>query len=146
MNIILTAARQFVRKVSRVLKYPSITIEYPYVSKPHVKLARLSIHNNFDECTGCRKCEEECPTKAITIQMDEYAPSARKPFNSKSQEVLGVLNMYRVDYAKCVMCGICVEICPANSLSFDKQYRKPDANVGVLNVDLIHVPRSMRRE
>jgi NADH-quinone oxidoreductase subunit I len=123
-----------------------VTIEYPYVSKPHVKLARLAISNNFDECTGCRKCEEGCPTKAISIMMDEYAPSARKPLNSKSQEVFGVLNTYRIDYSKCVMCGICLQVCPAESLSFDKHYRKPETNINILDVDLIHVPRSMRRE
>lgn len=146
MNTLMTVARQFVRKITRVLNYPTVTIEYPYVAKPHVKLARLSINNNFQECTGCRDCESKCPVKAISIQMDEYAPAARKPKNAKGQDILGVLNSYRIDYSKCVMCGICVDICPAGSMSFDKTYKKPEGQTQNLSIDLIHIPRSMRRE
>ena len=52
MNQLITVGRQFLRKISRVMNYPTVTVEYPYVSKPLVKLARLSIGNNFNECTA----------------------------------------------------------------------------------------------
>ncbi len=45
-------------------------------------------------CIGCKKCELNCPEKAITV----------------------VNNLAVIDYAKCSGCGVCVENCPTHCL------------------------------
>jgi formate hydrogenlyase subunit 6/NADH:ubiquinone oxidoreductase subunit I len=137
---------QMFKKLNRVLNYPTITIEYPYVLKPIVKHARLKIVNNFNECTACLKCEEKCPTHAISIVSERYSEQSKRPKNSKGEMFEGIISHYQIDYSKCVFCGICVDICPAESLSFDKNFVKPHLQANGLKEDLVHIPRSMRKE
>lgn len=146
MMILAKVTQQLFKKLKRVLNYPTITIEYPYVLKPIVKSARLRILNNFNECTACKKCEEKCPAQAIKIVSEEYSETIKRPKNSKGDPFLGVISQFQIDYAKCVYCGICVNICPAESMSFDKNFSKPQFQVQSLKEDLVHIPRSMRRE
>ena len=137
---------QIYKKISKVVSYPTITVEYPYVLKPLVKLARLQIDNNFNECTGCKKCEVLCPVKAITITSEEYSEQVKRPKNSKGQAFHGAVSQFQIDYSKCVYCGICISVCPAESLSYDRNFSKPHYHMHALKTDLVHIPRSMRRD
>ena len=49
-----------------------------------------------DRCTGCNMCGDICPKKAISYYKDEEG--FERP---------------RVDYNKCVKCGLCLKKCPA---------------------------------
>jgi formate hydrogenlyase subunit 6/NADH:ubiquinone oxidoreductase subunit I len=51
-------------------------------------------------CTGERRCEEVCPSAAISL-----APVVR-----------GRL-LWRIDYGACVLCGRCQEACPAEAIA-----------------------------
>lgn len=46
-------------------------------------------------CLGCSKCERSCPNDAIHV----------------------VDNLARIDYSKCVSCGLCAEVCPRHLIS-----------------------------
>ncbi len=46
-------------------------------------------------CIACHKCEKECPAQAIVIEN----------------------NLSIIDYAKCVDCGHCAEVCPVHCIS-----------------------------
>lgn len=137
--------RQFYRKITKVINYPTVTVEYPYVLKPLVKLARLRIENNFDQCIVCEKCEDACPVHAIEITAERYSEQIRRPKNSKGQSFEGVISKFQIDYSRCVFCGICVKSCPAESLTFDRQFPRPHFEKQALKEDLVHIPRSMRR-
>jgi Na+-translocating ferredoxin:NAD+ oxidoreductase RNF subunit RnfB len=45
-------------------------------------------------CIGCKKCELNCPEKAVTV----------------------VDNLAQIDYGKCVNCGKCAEVCPVHAI------------------------------
>lgn len=138
--------KQVFRKLTKVTSYPTITVEYPFVLKPLPKLARLEITNDFAECTACRVCEKTCPVNAIQIESEDYSEKTRKPKNSKGQDILGTISQFKIDYASCTFCGLCVEKCDAESLSFDKIFAKPHYLASALKVDLVHIPRSMRKD
>lgn len=138
--------KQVFGKLSKVINYPTVTVEYPYVLKPLVKGARIQIMNNFGECTGCRKCEDVCPIKAIAITGEEYSTLMKRPVNSRGQLFESTVSQFQIDYTKCVFCGLCVNICPAESLKFDRDFTRPHYYTHALKVDLVHIPRSMRRD
>lgn len=71
-----------------------------------------------EDCTSCMLCVRECPTWCITLtahpeQVDE--PGARRP------RTVSVLDHFAIDYALCMYCGICVDVCP-----FDALHWRPD--------------------
>ena len=41
-------------------------------------------------CIGCRKCEKECPTGAVSVTD----------------------NIANIDYGGCANCGVCAQVCP----------------------------------
>lgn len=45
-------------------------------------------------CIKCKKCENTCPTKAITVKD----------------------NLAQIDYRLCINCGKCVEVCPTHCI------------------------------
>ena len=51
---------------------------------------------SLEQCFGCESCCNICPKEAIEMKADEYG------------------NDYpRVDYSKCVSCGLCQKVCPS---------------------------------
>lgn len=71
-------------------------------------------------CTSCMLCVRECPTWCITLashteQVSE--PGARRPRS------VNVLDTFTIDFAQCMYCGICVDVCPFDALEW-----KPDVD------------------
>ena len=48
-------------------------------------------------CLGCKKCEMNCPTGAVTVTD----------------------NLASIDYTKCVRCIACAELCPTHAIQYD---------------------------
>jgi len=67
---------------------------------PPLKRARTAVVN-LDNCNGCRRCAEDCPYTAITMQVR----SDGKPFEGEAV----------VDPSLCVACGICAGSCPTST-------------------------------
>lgn len=57
----------------------------------------MSICDNY-LCSGCCACYNKCPQTAITMQEDEF----------------GFVHP-KIDYNKCINCGLCAKVCPENS-------------------------------
>jgi len=62
---------------------------------PAGKCAPLISYTVTDECIGCTKCAQRCPSEAI-----EY-----KPFEK-----------HFIDQEKCIKCGTCRQVCPENAI------------------------------
>ncbi len=141
---LISQIRFFSRYVWRTIQTPPFTVEYPFVVKSLPGSSRTMIKNNFKECIGCLKCQVICPVKAIEIEGFEYSKTMRRPTSSAGIPFEREIESFRVNYSNCVLCGICVDICPTQSLGFTKNFLKPEQTPKNLIVDLVHVPRSVR--
>jgi NADH-quinone oxidoreductase subunit I len=72
--------------------------------------SRGLLFNEIEKCTGCGDCNAVCPTKCITIdaQLNER--------NNKQW-----VTQFDIDFANCIFCGLCVEVCEPNSLVQTKE-------------------------
>ena len=72
-----------------------------------------------ENCTACMLCARECPDWCIYIDShtEELAvPGAARPRQRP------VLDRFAIDYALCMYCGICVEVCPFDALFWSPEY------------------------
>jgi NADH-quinone oxidoreductase subunit I len=67
-------------------------------------------------CTACMICEQECPPQCIYIVKDTV----------KKSDYLGKMQMhprlFDIDISVCMACGICVEVCPFDSIRMDRVF------------------------
>ncbi|MDR2429434.1 MAG: 4Fe-4S binding protein [Puniceicoccales bacterium] len=63
-------------------------------------------------CVACRMCELECPPRCIAIEVARSAEG--KPLKRPA--------VFNVDVSVCMGCGICVEVCPFDSIKMDHQF------------------------
>lgn len=129
-----------------VSRWPALTVEYPFVSKPFPHGARIGLRNNFAECIGCHKCEAACPVHCISIVSEDFPSKEKAPKTSRGVVFEKRVTGFKIDFNQCVSCGICVETCPTESLTNDKNFVPPRQNSRHLIVDLVHRPRVLRRE
>jgi len=97
--------------VSAALRKP-VTVQYPKVRKelPHrsrglpVLLWDFEVVEPF--CTGCQVCARYCPVDCMTVTMKENPKAAEGKSKRKK-----TVDRFYIDYARCMRCGICVEVC-----------------------------------
>jgi formate hydrogenlyase subunit 6/NADH:ubiquinone oxidoreductase subunit I len=73
--------------------------------------SRGLLYNDINRCTGCRECEKVCPSKCIRVE-NEPGPDPSKIW----------VAVFDIDFAKCIFCGLCVDVCLPASLVHTKQY------------------------
>lgn len=95
---------------------------------------------DITKCTGCRKCEQACPTKVIEVlpasrQVLVTCHSKDKGGDTRKNCNVGCIacgmcvkvcpfdapsvanNLSRIDINKCKVCGLCVPKCPTNAIT-----------------------------
>jgi NADH-quinone oxidoreductase subunit I len=97
---------------------PAITQQYPQVKPNLPPRTRGVIALKEANCTVCYKCSRECPDWCIYIDAHK---EAHPPASGGRARSVKVLDRFAIDYALCMYCGICVEVCP-----FDALFWAPD--------------------
>jgi NADH-quinone oxidoreductase subunit I len=100
------------------LLQPSITQEYPEEKPDLPPRTRGVIALKEANCTVCYKCSRECPDWCIYIDAHK---ETHEPAGGGRGRSMKVLDRFAIDYALCMYCGICVEVCP-----FDALFWSPD--------------------
>ncbi|MEY2634634.1 MAG: hypothetical protein RIS75_574 [Actinomycetota bacterium] len=83
-------------------------------SKPEI---RGIIALKPEACTSCMLCVRECPTWCISLDSHQ-APDPANPAGARPR-LINVLDDFRIDFARCMSCGICVEVCPFDALKWE---------------------------
>lgn len=76
--------------------------------KPHASLTLIA-----QNCTSCMLCIRACPVWCMDLtahlEVDESTGRRRSSL---------VLDAFNIDYRTCMMCGICVDVCPFDALEY----------------------------
>src|SRR5712692_2324724 len=114
---------------------PAVTQQYPHVKPNLPPRTRGVIALKEENCTVCYKCSRECPDWCIYIDAhkETYEPAA----GGRGRSVK-VLDRFAIDYALCMYCGICVEVCP-----FDALFWAPDFEYA--EYDILEMTHEMDR-
>ena len=83
-------------------------------------------------CTVCMLCVRECPDWCIEIDSHVETTPATEPRGRDRSA--NVLDRFAIDFALCMYCGICIEVCP-----FDALHWSPVSDYsGPTPTDLVH--------
>jgi len=94
-------------------QYPEEKMPLPENSRAFPFLVYDGAPDNM-RCTACKICEIECPPQCIYIVMDrdEKGKPRQRP------------KVFDIDLSVCMQCGICVEVCPFESIKMDCDYEQ----------------------
>ena len=90
------------------------TVQYPHVKEDPAPRSRGVIALHEENCTSCMLCARECPDWCIYIEAHKYLAPPRREGGKPRQR--NQLDRFDIDYALCMYCGICVEVCPFEAL------------------------------
>ena len=104
----VTFRQIFKRKVT--LQYPH---EKPELSGAYRSLIKLKRFEDLDshDCVACMQCVKICPSACIAIEGGKVEGIKRKR-----------ATRFEVDFALCSLCGLCVDVCPTDTLEYSKLY------------------------
>lgn len=94
-----------------------VTVEYPRKKAPISPVQRNAIvlvgkeKIGSHDCIACLQCEKICPSDCISITGERPEGLAMKRPTK-----------FDVDYALCSECGLCLDVCPTDTLGYSKRY------------------------
>jgi NADH-quinone oxidoreductase subunit I len=98
---------------------PSVTRQYPKEKPDLPPRTRGVISLKAENCTVCWKCSRECPDWCIYIESHK---ETHEPASGGRARSAKVLDRFAIDYALCMYCGICVEVCPFDALFWSPEF------------------------
>ena len=108
----------------------AVTVQYPHEKEAPPTRARGVIALLEENCTVCMLCARSCPDWCIYIEgHKEIAPPRRE--GGKPRQV-NKLDRFDIDYALCMYCGICVEVCPFDALFWSPEYEYSESSIAKL--------------
>jgi NADH-quinone oxidoreductase subunit I len=114
----------------RSMMKPSVTQEYPH-QRPELPPRSRGVIALFEEnCTVCMLCARECPDWCIYIDSHkETQPPASEGARPRTRNVL---DRFAIDYALCMYCGICIDVCPFDALFWSPEFEYAGHDVAEL--------------
>ena len=102
----------------RTAMSPSTTQPYPHVKPELPPRTRGVIALMEENCTVCMLCAKECPDWCIYIDSRKETV----PLEGGRTRTRNVIDRFAIDFALCMYCGICVEVCPFDALFWSPEY------------------------
>ena len=118
----------------RTMLHRSVTVQYPHVQPDLPARSRGVIALKQENCTVCYKCSRECPDWCIYIDAHK---ETHPPAGGGRARSAKILDRFAIDYALCMYCGICVEVCPFDALFWSPEYEYSESNIAQLLHDKV---------
>jgi NADH-quinone oxidoreductase subunit I len=115
----------------KTMLQPAVTQQYPRVKPDLPARTRGVIALKEANCTVCYKCSRECPDWCIYIDAHK---ETHEPASGGKGRSMKVLDRFAIDYALCMYCGICVEVCPFDALFWSPEFEYSEYDI----VELTH--------
>jgi NADH-quinone oxidoreductase subunit I len=110
----------------------AVTVQYPHTKEVPAPRARGVIALKEENCTVCMLCSRSCPDWCIYIEGHKTKAPPRRP--GGKERTVSALDRFDIDYALCMYCGICVEVCPFDALFWSPEYEYAEPKLA----DLLH--------
>ena len=112
---------RYMFKPVATVQYPREALPLPDAFRGHIELKRFAETGSYG-CVACGECFRTCPSGVIKVQglKEEADQPNRAAF-------------YYIDFSRCSLCGLCVEVCPENALAFSREYEE----VGVSRYSMV---------
>src|SRR5207248_5848897 len=118
----------------KTMTKPAVTVQYPHEREDPPTRARGVIALKEENCTVCMLCARQCPDWCIYIEgHKEQRPPRREGGRPRS---VSVLDRFDIDYALCMYCGICVEVCPFDALFWSPHFEYSTDDLSTLTHEM----------
>ena len=102
-------ARSFAVTLRNLLRRP-FTIQYPEQRvRQHPRFRGQEFAWYIERCTGCASCAKYCPLGIIRIVTNPNGGNVQEGGDYN-------VEVFDIDQARCMYCGLCVEACPYDAL------------------------------
>ena len=95
------------------------TRQYPHVRPDLPARTRGVIALIEENCTVCMLCARECPDWCIYIDSHKEVVAPKEGGRARTRNML---DRFAIDFALCMYCGICVEVCPFDALHWSPEF------------------------
>jgi NADH-quinone oxidoreductase subunit I len=99
----------------------NVTVQYPDEQYPIPPNARNRLYLDPDLCDACLRCVKACPVNCITVESLRAVPALTPPLKNGDKRNLWVTD-YKIDFAKCCFCALCVEPCPTSAIIMTTEF------------------------
>jgi NADH-quinone oxidoreductase subunit I len=103
----------------RTMSRRAATQQYPHVRPKLPARTRGVIALLEENCTVCMLCARECPDWCIYIDSHKETVAPKDGGRARTRNVL---DRFAIDFALCMYCGICVEVCPFDALHWSPEF------------------------
>jgi NADH-quinone oxidoreductase subunit I len=103
----------------KTLTRPAATRQYPHVKPDLPARSRGVIALIEENCTVCMLCSRECPDWCIYIDSHKETVAPKEGGRARTRNLL---DRFAIDFALCMYCGICVEVCPFDALLWSPEF------------------------
>jgi NADH-quinone oxidoreductase subunit I len=105
---------------ARTMTRRSVTRQYPDVAPDLPPRSRGVIALLEENCTSCMLCARECPDWCIYI--DSHKETVPAGPDDARPRTHAVLDRFAIDFALCMYCGICIDVCPFDALFWSPEF------------------------
>jgi len=107
-------------KHNTVIQYPDEKQDLPARTRGVIALKE-------ENCTVCMLCGRECPDWCIYIDSHKETLAPKREGGRPRKR--NVLDRFAIDYALCMYCGICVEVCPYDALFWSREFEYAEYDI-----------------